>query len=129
MLEGSHQVTPDPILDALKRILALEPNLPDEMGTEKSVVVPASLLHAVYQELARLTPIGNAQLSFDAVGGPVEALTSALACGAGDTSWALRRQPESSPSSRDQVGGCSGRPLLPSREHHRLGSTVLRRRR
>jgi hypothetical protein len=67
--EGPAQV-PRPMLDELGRILAREGDLghegdfPDETGLERSFVVPASLLNAVYQELARLAPIGYTQPSW-----------------------------------------------------------------
>ena len=60
--EGPAQV-PRPMLDELGRILAHEGDIghegdfPDETGSARSVVVPASLLKAVYQELARLGPL------------------------------------------------------------------------
>jgi hypothetical protein len=84
--EGPAQVH-RPMLDELGRILA-EGDFPDETGLESSVVVPASLLNAVFQELARLGPAGDTQPSSAPPAGPVEALTSALAGGAVDTSWA-----------------------------------------
>jgi len=86
---------PRPMLDELGRILAQEGSLghkgdfPDETGSERSVVVPASLLNAVYQELARLGPVDDTQPSSTPAAGPLEALTSALAGGAVDTGWAL----------------------------------------
>ena len=92
--EGAAQV-PRPMLDELGRILAHEGDIghegdfPDETGSERSVVIPASLLKAVYQELARLAPVRNTQPNSGAADGPVEALTSALAGGAVDTGWAL----------------------------------------
>jgi hypothetical protein len=92
--EGPAQV-PRPMLDELGRLLAHEGDLghkgdfPDETGSERSVVVPASLLNAVYQELARLEPVGDTQPSSEPAAGPVEALTSALAGGAVETGWAL----------------------------------------
>jgi hypothetical protein len=92
--EGPAHV-PGPILDELARILAddgdvgHEGDFPDETGSERSVVVPASLLSAVYQELARLGPTGDSQPTSAPATGPVEALTSALVGGAGDSGWAL----------------------------------------
>ena len=65
-----------------------EADFPDETGSERSVVVPACLLNAVYQELARLAPAGGTQPSSGLAAGPVEALTSALAGDAVDTAWA-----------------------------------------
>jgi hypothetical protein len=92
--EGAAQV-PRPMLDELGRILAHEGGLghegtfPDEMGSERPIVVPASLLNAVYQELARRGPAGDTQPSSALAAGPVEALTSALAGGAVGTDWAV----------------------------------------
>jgi hypothetical protein len=91
--EGTAQV-PRPMLDELVRILAHvgdmgdEGDFPDETGSERSVVVPAPLLSAVYQELARLGPTGHTRPSSAPGAGPVEALTSALAGSAVDTGWA-----------------------------------------
>lgn len=91
--EGPAQV-PGPMLDELGRILADEGDLghegdfPDETGPERCVVVPAPLLSAVYQELARLGPTGHTRPSSAPGAGPVEALTSALAGSAVDTGWA-----------------------------------------
>jgi hypothetical protein len=85
--EGPAQV-PRPMLDELGRILADEGDSLDETGSESCVVVPASLLNAVYQELARLGPAGDNRPSSAPPAGPVEALTSALAGGAVDTGWA-----------------------------------------
>jgi hypothetical protein len=94
--EGPAQV-PRPMLDELGRILAHEGGLghegheghfPDEMGLERPIVVPVSLLNAVYQELAQRGPAGDTQPSSAPAAGPVEALTSALAGGAVDTGWA-----------------------------------------
>jgi hypothetical protein len=91
--EGAAQV-PRPMLDELGRILAHEGDIghegdfPDKTGSERSVVIPASLLKAVYQELARLAPVRNTQPSSAPGAGPVEALTSALAGSAVDTGWA-----------------------------------------
>jgi hypothetical protein len=91
--EGKAQV-PRPMLDELRRILAHVGNIgdegdfPDETGSERSVVVPASLLRAVRQELARLGPAGGTRPSSAPGSGPVEALTSALAGSAVDTGWA-----------------------------------------
>ena len=92
--EGPTQV-PRPMLDELGRILAHEGDIghegdfPDETGSERSVVVPAPLLNAVYQELARLGPAGGTRPSSEPAAGPVEALTSALAGSAVETAWAL----------------------------------------
>ena len=91
--EGPAQV-PRPMLDELVRILAHvgdigdEGDFPDDTGSERSVVVAASLLRAVYQELARLGPAGDNQPNPAPAASPLEALTSALAGGAVDTNWA-----------------------------------------